>query len=85
MIQITFVYCLNKDITAAPYDSAVAMAELIKCKRDTIWSFIMKNYYKPVFLSEKKFDCLVGNPPWLSYRYVKSTDYQEFLKDLIVK
>ena len=76
---------LGKDVTNTLYDSATAMAQLIKKKRDTIWGFIMKNYYKPIFLSQRKFDCLVGNPPWLSYRYVKSTEYQRFLKDLIVK
>jgi len=76
---------LSKDVTNALYDSAIAMAQLIKNKRDTIWGFIMKNYYKPIFLSQRKFDCLVGNPPWLSYRYVKSTEYQQFLKDLVMK
>jgi len=76
---------LGKDVTNTLYDSATAMAQLIKKKHDTIWGFIMKNYYKPIFLSQRKFDCLVGNPPWLSYRYVKSTEYQQFLKDLIVK
>jgi len=51
--------------------------------KDTIWTYILKNIYKPIFLSEKKFDYLTGNPPWISYRYMGS-DYQEFVKDQIV-
>ena len=66
------------------FDSARAMAELIKLKRDTVWAFILKNIYKPLFLKDKKFDVVVGNPPWLSYRYVESTDYQKFLKNMIL-
>jgi hypothetical protein len=38
-----------------------------------------------LFLQEEKFDVVIGNPPWLSYRYVESTDYQGFLKGLILK
>ncbi|MEM2703920.1 MAG: hypothetical protein QXR45_12255, partial [Candidatus Bathyarchaeia archaeon] len=58
---------------------------LIKKKRDTIWGFILKNYYRPIFINKKKVDAIIGNPPWLSYRYVKSTEYQRFLKQLIVE
>jgi hypothetical protein len=49
-----------------------------------VWGFILKNYYKPIFLKKRKFDAIVGNPPWLSYRYVRSIEYQKFLKDLII-
>jgi hypothetical protein len=43
----------------------------------------MKNMYKPLFLKEK-FDVIIGNPPWLSYRYVDKGEYQKFLKWMIV-
>lgn len=55
----------------------------IRKPEDTIWAYILKNQYKPTFLKEK-FDVLIGNPPWLSYRFVEKGDYQEFLKRLIV-
>jgi len=32
-----------------------------------------------------KFDFIVGNPPWLSYRYVEQLDYQKFLKNQITE
>jgi len=60
------------------------MAQLIKLRRDTVWAFILKNIYKPLFLRNQKFDVVIGNPPWISYRYVESTDYQDFLKKLIL-
>jgi hypothetical protein len=66
------------------YELAETISSLIKRKEDTIWAFILKNKYKPLSLSERKVGLLVGNPPWLSYRYVQSADYQSFLKSAIV-
>jgi len=66
------------------YQTTKNIADLIHKKRDTVWGFILKNYYKPVLLEKRRFSVVVGNPPWLSYRYVISTDYQQFLKKLIV-
>jgi len=66
------------------FESMNSFVKLIKENKDTIWAFILKNNYKPLFLKES-FDILVGNPPWLSYRYVADQDYQEYLKKLITK
>lgn len=63
--------------------TAKAMKELIEEEKDTIWAYVMKNMYKPLFLKEK-FDVIIGNPPWLSYRYVDKGEYQKFLKKMIV-
>ena len=76
---------INPDQMEVIKDTAEAMYKLKKRKKDTIWAFILKNIYKPLFLKDQKFDVVIGNPPWLSYRYVESTDYQEFLKKLIMK
>lgn len=53
--------------------------------KDTIWLFIMKNAPKPAFLRQNKFDAVVGNPPWLSMRYIKSPDYAQFVKGQVIK
>lgn len=74
----------GKGIAKILYESATAMAALIQRKRDTVWGFILKNIYKPLFLRKQKFDVLIGNPPWISYRYIESTDYQNYLKKLII-
>jgi len=60
-----------------------ALRRLIESRRDTIWAFVLKNIYKPLFL-KGRFDFVVGNPPWLSFRYAEPR-YQEFLKEQITK
>jgi type I restriction-modification system DNA methylase subunit len=75
----------SRAIAKVLYETSKAMAQLIKLRRDTVWAFILKNIYKPLFLCNQKFDVVIGNPPWISYRYVESTDYQDFLKKLILQ
>jgi type I restriction-modification system DNA methylase subunit len=64
--------------------TAKAMKELIEEEKDTIWAYVMKNMFKPLFLKEK-FDIIIGNPPWLSYRFVDKGEYQKLLKEMIVE
>jgi hypothetical protein len=59
------------------------MRNLINEGRDTIWSYILKNFSRPLFFSKQKFDLIAGNPPWLSYRYVKDPNYQTQIKRLV--
>jgi hypothetical protein len=54
---------------------ARAMARKIKAREDHIWSFILRNTYRPAFF-RKRFDLIAGNPPWLSYRYIADPEYQ---------
>ena len=75
----------SKAIVSVLYQTSQAMAQLIDRKRDTVWAFVLKNIYKPLFLRKQKSDVIIGNPPWISYRYVESTDYQAFLKRLILQ
>lgn len=49
---------------------------------DSVWRFILKNGYQPELLSRRKFAYVVGNPPWLSYRYIQRRDYQERVRKL---
>jgi len=74
----------DKALSLALYNLAEVMKELIEERRDTIWAFILKNLYKPLFL-KGNFDVVLGNPPWLSYRYVEKGEYQKFLKRQIVQ
>jgi len=74
----------GKALTRVVLRLAQDMAKLIRERKDTIWAFILKNKYKPLYLRDRKADFLIGNPPWLSYRYVESTDYQQFLKKALL-
>ncbi|MGH9454989.1 MAG: N-6 DNA methylase, partial [Terriglobia bacterium] len=68
----------------ALYELFKVLRNKIKDRKDTIWAFVLKNVFKPILLKDR-FEVLVGNPPWLSYRYVEKGEYQEFLKAEITK
>ncbi|HEY2392744.1 MAG TPA: N-6 DNA methylase [Candidatus Angelobacter sp.] len=55
------------------------LADLIREKKNSIWSFIIRNSYRPAMLKQQ-FDFILGNPPWLSYRYISDPDYQDEIK-----
>ena len=44
---------------------------------DSVWRFVLRNAYQPALLAQRKFAFVAGNPPWLSYRYLKRADYQQ--------
>ena len=46
--------------------------------RNHIWGYVARNLARPVWLSseDQKADVVIGNPPWLAYRHMRS-DYQE--------
>jgi methylase of polypeptide subunit release factors len=55
------------------------LADLIREKKNSIWSFIIRNSYRPAML-KGQFDFVIGNPPWLSYRYISDPEYQDEIK-----
>jgi len=49
---------------------------------DSIWIPVIKSYLTPLaFLYI--FDYVVGNPPWLAYRYIADPNYQSIVKRMI--
>ena len=58
------------------------LLKLDKQRRNTIWAYILKKAYRPEFLRQEKVDYIVGNPPWLSYRYIKDENYKARVKSL---
>ncbi len=49
---------------------------------DTIWIPVIKSYLAPLaFLNS--FDYIIGNPPWLAYRYLADPRYQSIIKRMI--
>jgi len=61
------------------------MMRLEKGRRNSIWGYILKNAYRPAYLRREQADYVVGNPPWLSYRYIKDKGYQRRVKDLTLE
>lgn len=78
---------LNEDELAqagqAVFGLAKELAVRIRRKEDSIWAFVLRNSYRPALL-RSKFDVVVGNPPWLSYRYISDPQYQGEIKNLAV-
>jgi hypothetical protein len=44
--------------------------------KDHVWLYILKNLPASVYLAQRQFDLVVGNPPWLSMRYIRSPEYR---------
>lgn len=53
--------------------------------KDSIWGFYVRNQVRPLWLSmpNRRADVLIGNPPWVAYRYMTSDlqkKYKAFAK-----
>jgi len=59
------------------------LVDLIKKKRDSIWVYVLQNTCSPLFLRYRKFHVIVGNPPWIAYRYIQDEAYQKEIRKLI--
>ena len=56
------------------------MAALRQAGRNHIWGYVLRNLSRPFALSApgRRADVVVGNPPWLSYRYMAPRMQQRF-------
>lgn len=66
-------------ILDALWEFTQGLTELIRERKNSIWSFIIRNSYRPAMF-RGQFDFIVGNPPWLSYRYIADPEYQREIK-----
>ncbi|MBM3176146.1 MAG: SAM-dependent DNA methyltransferase, partial [Chloroflexi bacterium] len=59
---------------AKTYDT---LHQLDRKGEDHIWGFVTRNLVRPIWLSQEsqKVDVVIGNPPWLAYRFM-DTDFQ---------
>jgi len=61
-------------------ESVLTLFDLIKSDSDAIWTYVLRNMYKPVAIAYKKVDVIIGNPPWLALNAMKNMEYQNYLK-----
>ena len=66
-------------LATALWEYVDSLAKLILDHENSIWAFIIKNGYRPALLKDR-FDLILGNPPWLSYRYIADPEYQAEVK-----
>ena len=73
-------WALKPEEAEVMVDNMRSLLKLVERKSNSIWTFILRNIYKPISLAQRKFNIVAGNPPWLAMRYMKDPEYQEFLK-----
>jgi N-6 DNA Methylase len=68
---------VDRDILAESYER---MRVLHETGRNHIWTYIVRNLTRPLWLSlrEGKPDVLIGNPPWLRYNAMSSNLQEKF-------
>ncbi len=51
--------------------------------RNHIWGFVARNLVRPVWLSsdDQRAEVVIGNPPWLSYRYMSERNQRRFREE----
>jgi hypothetical protein len=70
------------DDAAAMTGTFVRLRELYDSGKNGIWPFVLRNLMRPLWLSrpDQRADVLVGNPPWVAYRYL-SAEMRPRLRD----
>jgi type I restriction-modification system DNA methylase subunit len=58
---------------------------LINEEKNSVWIFILSNTLAPIHFTLNKFDVIIGNPPWISMRYVENLDYQNYIKQRVLE
>ena len=73
-------YPMSAGAIAALARTYQALADLRRAGRDHIWGFVARNLVRPVWLSQEdqKADVILGNPPWLSYRFMTRETQEQF-------
>ncbi|HUY23730.1 MAG TPA: N-6 DNA methylase [Candidatus Saccharimonadales bacterium] len=66
------VFAIHPDDQPVLGETFATMCRLHDEGRDHIWGYYVRNLARPVWLSRpsNRVDVLVGNPPWLAYRYM---------------
>ena len=70
----------NERVLSETYER---LRRLREARRNHIWGYVARNLSRPVWLSSpgERVDVLIGNPPWLSYRYMSKELQERFRKE----
>ncbi|MEW2005717.1 hypothetical protein [Microbacterium sp. NPDC079208] len=58
--------------------SSTTLCELNAAGRNHIWGYVVRDQIRPLWLARNPVDVLVGNPPWVAYRYMTRTMQSQF-------
>lgn len=76
----------QKAISEEDYEMLIESFEeldrLHKQGRNHIWGYVARNLSRPIYLSSDmaKVDILIGNPPWVAYRFMSGAFKEQFKK-----
>ncbi|MBI2849888.1 MAG: N-6 DNA methylase [Chloroflexi bacterium] len=64
-------------------DTYDTLHQLDREGRDHIWGFVARNLVRPIWLSQQaeRADVVIGNPPWLSYRFMDAEMQKRFREE----
>lgn len=65
----------------AGHDIYRALLKAKKTGRNGIWAYILANTFAPIAM-KNRFDLVLGNPPWLTFRYITANEYQNEIKEI---
>jgi len=77
--------CCGRKSKPILQNTLCTILNLIDIERDSVWVFVMRNIYAPLRMKERNFDVVIGNPPWISLRYIDNKAYQDFLKRAVFR
>lgn len=63
-------------------DMSRTLGQFMAEGRDSIQAYVLKNQVRPSLL-HGLFDVVMGNPPWLSFRFIQTPQYQAEVKSLM--
>jgi len=72
----------DEAIAHSIFSISEVLKQFIDINRDSIWAFVLKNIYKPLFF-KRKFDFVIGNPPWIAFRFMEPA-YQKSIRRRII-
>ena len=81
-----FAAWMDREVAASPADRLAlretydVMRRLQGEGRNHIWGYVARNLARPVWLASdaQKADVVIGNPPWVSYRYMSGEFKKRF-------
>lgn len=73
-------FAVHPDDQAELAETFTTLCQLNDEGRNHIWSYFTRNSVRPVWLAQdiNQVDVLVGNPPWLAYRFMPKAMQQKF-------
>lgn len=76
-------YHLAESTIATLLSTYVTLHKLDRDGRDHIWGFVARNLVRPIWLSqqEQRVDVVIGNPPWLAYRFMDQAMQGQFREE----